>query len=434
MARNQGYLVSYISKLTEYCDVLILKGCSHIGTGDIVKNLHGGDVNLINLSSPIINSRIKDNPDLLFNSLEKDRLNIINNIHYNPELIRHIRSMYAKLAERPGSGPRYKLVITTAAQMSELDDLAEILQEKLFTTTLYTSSVAEAKAYSANIIDKLYAADPKSGTYPRPKIDESMKMATFENFNPKDPDKYFDSLLNHTISLNFLSLYKLNSSSKAVKTMLELASCVGTATAHRSIMKKIELDDITYPEYYNAIIDSFLGFEVPKLNLSAIHEVATEEGQTTKKNVPENSENYESRFYFLDSNLLAYLLGTQITRRTYGDFFTFNKIFQNFILAELKKLTSAAAGIELSYIHEDGMNFNAVMSRDGSRYIVFKIRSTDEVTIDDVNEIKKAKEKLGDKFYRGYVIYLGTELMNVDQDGTADCWALPVSYLWSDRT
>lgn len=438
MARDQGYLVSYIAKLTEYCDVLLLQGCYFIGIDKLIKSINKGKVRYINLSSPLVNAIVKDDPEKFVNELSCEEINVISDIQYTPEIIPYIRSRYEKnLKSRYPE--KLSLIISTSARIDGLSSLTEIIAEKMFKTTLYTNSVAEVMNYPCNILDKLYQQNIQNAVYGTYKIHEIMGKASFTPLQTNAIEKkaFFDLLMNTILTQNFSFLYQLNSPSKATKIMVNLANKIGQEIDHRVICQEIRLDDITYPAYYHAILDSFLGFEISPLPENLYKKTSLEENEELENNLIEteqyiskSSELFEkkSKFFFMDANILAYLQGIVIDKTTYGDFIKFNQIFSNFIIAELAKITSSNAGVKLYYLNDGEFNFDIILTREGSKAIVFKIRSTDTCYESDIEKFDKLIERMGENFYRGYIIYLGRELHRL----TDNIYALPVNYLWSD--
>lgn len=418
MARDQGYLVSYIAKLAQYCDVLLLKGAYRIGIDEIVKNVNNGKINYVNLASPLVKADIKEDPDNFIKRLDANKINVLNNIQYLPEIIQYLQSLYSNL-KKSNKTNTMKIIIGTCAEIHAFENLHQILAEKMFTTNLFPVSAAEASEYNNNILDKLYAKELHQGVFDKNKITEVMRKATFVNYTDEYSNDYFDDFLNSILNQNVSSLYNLNSPSKSVKIMTELANSIGRITQHLRICHKIALDDITYPNYYQAILDSFIGFELPPIPHSWLSD--------SNENDDEDNS-LETKFYFIDSNFLAYLKGTTITRHTLGDFFTFNHIYQNFVISELKKITSANAGINLWYLQRNDCKMDAIITREDQSAIAIKIRGNDQVTNNDIHEFNNLKNLLGERFHRGYVIYLGTELKQIDDQ----VYALPVNYLWSD--
>ena len=420
MARDQGYLVSYIAKLTEYCDVLLLKGAYHIGIDEIVRNINEGQINYINLSSPLIKAEIKDDPDGFISRLDRRRINVLNNIQCLPEITQNLISLYSHLKSRNELGGM-KVIIGTCAEIRQLDDLNQILSEKMFVNNLYPTSAAEAAGYNANILDKLYAVRLHHDIYPRASLPKVMKSATFAKYSEDNPD-YFDDLLNLILNQNVGSLYHLNSPSKAVKIMMGLGNYIGRVAEHERICVDTDLDDITYPSYYQSLLDSFLGFEVRPYtgDRSLLDDSEDEEG---------GGEDYEERkFYFIDCNFLAYIKGKIISRRTEGDFVLFCQLLNNFVVSELKKISSAQAGAELWYIDQPDCKIDVMLTREGTNAIGFRIRGNDQILPKDIEHFRAFRELLGSKFTRGYVLYLGKDIRKLDDD----VYALPLNYLWSD--
>ncbi len=421
MARDHGYLVSYIAKLSEYCDVLLLKGAYHIGIDEIVRNINDGKINYINLASPIVKSLIKDSTNNFMQQLDKRKINVLNNIQCLPEIVPYLQGLYSTLLAKDQSS-KLKVIIGTCAEIPQLDDLKQILAEKMFTNNLFPSSVAEALNYNANILDKLYVKHLSHDSYSKVKLYEMMKKATFVKFRENDPD-YFDELLNLILNQNVGALYHLNSPSKAVKIMLGLSEYVGRITPHDRVCINTDLDDITYPSYYQSILDSFVGFE---LRPYTDNESLDSDDESMDPDEYEDAE--ERKFYFIDCNFLAYLKGTKIDKHTAGDFMLYYQLLNNFVTSELKKVSSSQAGVELWYIEQEDCKMDIVMTREGSNAIGIRIRANDQILDKDIEHFRVFKQIMGDKFTRGYVIYLGREIQKLDED----VYALPINYLWSD--
>ncbi len=422
MARDQSYLVSYISKLTQYCDVLLLKGAYRIGMDEIVRNVNNGNINYVNLASPLIKAEIKEDPDKFISKLEHQKINVLNNIQYLPEIIPYLQSLYSTY-KREGKLGLMKIIISTCADIHTFEGLQQILAEKMFIANLYPASTAEALGYNANILDKLYSKNLSPCHFAGLTVAQAMTKATFVNFPDEYQDDYFDEFLNSILNQNISSLYNLNSPSKTVKIMTELTNFIGRITPHGRICRTIALDDITYPHYYQGIIDSFIGFELSSIP----HQWLTETEQSSEPDSCSHHKN-NTKFYFIDSNLLAYLKGTVINRKIQGDFITFNQLYQNFVVSELRKITSANAGISLWFMQEPQCRMDVVITREDQSAIGFKIRGNDQITDKDLQEFANFRQLLGDRFFRGYVIYLGSELKEVQEN----IYALPINFLWSD--
>jgi predicted AAA+ superfamily ATPase len=423
MARNQGYLVSYIAKLSEYCDVLLLKGAYHIGIDEIVRNINSGKINYINLASPLIKAQIKDSPDDFIKKLDERRINVLNNIQCLPEIIQYLNSLYSKLKSKGQTG-RLKVIIGTCAEIPELDELRDILAEKMFISNLYPSSANEALNYNSNILDKLYTANMHHDFYARTKLTDIMKLATFTNFTEENVD-YFDDLLNLILNQNIGALYHLNSPSKAVKIMMALSNYIGRPAPHERVCADTDLDDITYPSYFQALLDSFIGFE---LRPCRIFEKADESEDGNLIEEDEEQDYEERKFYFIDCNFLAYLKGHVIDKHIAGDFMTFHQLLNNFVVSELKKISSSQAGIQLWYLSRSDCQMDVIITREKTNAIGFRIRDNEQILEKDVEHFRVFKELMGRKFARGYLIYLGQEILKLDEG----IYALPVNYLWSD--
>ena len=426
MARNQEYRVSYIAKLSEYCDVLLLKGAYHIGIDEMVRNVNNGRINYINLGSPLVKAEIKDNPDEFMQKLDNRRINVLNNIQCLPEISHYLHSLYSKLKSK-GQTRSLKIIIGTCAEIPELDELKDILAEKMFISNLYPSSAAEALGYNANILDKLYATKLHHDLYSRTRLTDIMKLATFAKYSEDNID-YFDDLLNLIMSQNIGALYHLNSPSKAVKMMTALSGYIGRPAPHERVCIDTDLDDITYPNYFQSLLDSFVGFELRPYKIPENPEELNGEDGEILDTDDENADYEERKFYFIDCNFLAYLRGHKIQRRTAGDFMLFHQLLNNFVVSELKKISSAQAGAQLWYISRKDCQMDVVITRENTNAIGFRIRDNDRILKKDIEHFRMFRQIAGKKFFRGYLIYLGRKILKLDED----IYALPINYLWSD--
>jgi hypothetical protein len=128
------------------------------------------------------------------------------------------------------------------------------------------------------------------------------------------------------------------------------------------------------------------------------------------------------KLYFGDTGLLANQLG--LSRET----LLFGPILENFVLMELKKLSSWLFDkIDLYHFRTDsGHEVDIVLENRAGQVIGIEVKASETLSPDDWKGLLVLESEMEDKMVRGIIFYLGKEVMALGKNRIA----LPISVLW----
>jgi predicted AAA+ superfamily ATPase len=134
------------------------------------------------------------------------------------------------------------------------------------------------------------------------------------------------------------------------------------------------------------------------------------------------------KVYFTDTGLLSYVLDVALQRLT-NDQNLSGKIFENFVVSELRKQATWNKSRVTMYHFRDhaGAEVDVVLENPQGNIVALEIKNTETVTPRDFKALKLLKEKMGEKFIIGVVVYQGSEIVPSGDN----LFAMPVTALWS---
>lgn len=106
-------------------------------------------------------------------------------------------------------------------------------------------------------------------------------------------------------------------------------------------------------------------------------------------------------------------------------------VIENFVFTELTRQlsTSALRGTIHFYRDRDGREIDFILERRDGTVVALEVKSSASVRGDSFKHMKWLRDKIGDRFHAGYVIYLGKQTLSFGDR----MYALPLSALWGHR-
>jgi hypothetical protein len=133
------------------------------------------------------------------------------------------------------------------------------------------------------------------------------------------------------------------------------------------------------------------------------------------------------RIQLVDSGLACHLAGYDKTRLAEDATFR-GHVFECFVTTELKKQVSWSK-ISTSIYHyrtASGQEIDVVLEDDRGRLVAVEIKAAASVRKEDFLNIERFAETVGYRFYRGVVVYAGSDAVPFGNN----LYAVPVSCLW----
>lgn len=132
------------------------------------------------------------------------------------------------------------------------------------------------------------------------------------------------------------------------------------------------------------------------------------------------------KVHVIDPGLAARLLGTDELALT-RDATLVGQLFETFVASELRPHLEAAAESTAMFHFRDrsGHEVDFVLERQG-RIVGLEVKSSTSVGRSDARSLMWLRDRLGDSFHAGTVLYTGKLPFKIDDR----IWALPLSTLW----
>lgn len=133
------------------------------------------------------------------------------------------------------------------------------------------------------------------------------------------------------------------------------------------------------------------------------------------------------KLYFVDSGLLAYLLGINL-QRAMNDSILMGKIMENFIVSELRKqATWNNTEVELYHFRtSDEIEVDIVLEDRAGNIVGIEVKNSQTVTSSDFKGLRYLQEKVGKAFVKGIVLYAGVQTITIDEN----LQMVPINSLW----
>lgn len=152
-------------------------------------------------------------------------------------------------------------------------------------------------------------------------------------------------------------------------------------------------------------------------------------------NLPPWSTNFTSKLvktpkcYVTDSGLTAALLGAEPDALARPGHELAGPLVETFVFTELtRQLATSEVRAELSFFRDrDGREVDFVLERRDGSIVGIEVKAAATVRDDAFKHLRWMKERLGDRFKAGYVIYLGDQIRPFGSDLTA----VPLAALWA---
>lgn len=202
--------------------------------------------------------------------------------------------------------------------------------------------------------------------------------------------------------------------------------------------------EATYNKKLAAVVDSCAARCAQELNLSATGRDAGVDRRTAEshlglledlfvlRRVPAwhtkrlQRLNRSPKIHFLDAGMAAHLLHCDSESLMF-DSRLFGQLLENFCAAELASHTQTAAWrTEIFHLRDrDGYEVDLVLESRG-KVVGLEVKSSTKATRADAKGLIWLKDKLGDQFRFGAILYCGKIPFQIEEN----IWALPISALW----
>jgi uncharacterized protein len=159
-------------------------------------------------------------------------------------------------------------------------------------------------------------------------------------------------------------------------------------------------------------------------NLIVVHELPAWASSATTK-----AKRHPKR-YAVDTGLAAAVLGTDTARLSDVRSPLFGQLLETFVINELAKQRSwAETDVRLHHFRDrDGSEIDALLVGPGEQLVGIEVKSSATAVVSDVRHLASFRDRVGERFVHGFVLYLGDQVVSLGPRLTA----VPLSSLWAN--
>ena len=389
-----------------------MNGGRQVGKSTLCAHL-SEKANHITFDSPLVLVSAKSEPETFINSLPDDTLNVIDEVQFAPEIFPYLKMQIDK--NRLEGNTKQRFLLTGSANIMAIPKLSESLVGRMSIITLYPFSACEYFESDISLTDRFFNEDLRIKKYDNYNILDVIKSATYPEIaldRSIDRIKWFDSYLTTILNRDIKSLSDLRNPDLMVALLSMLSMRTGSLLNNTEIAKEVGIDYRTYEKMLSFAINSFMVFEVKPW---------ARPNKLNKRFVK------SPKLYFTDCNFLSYIMKRSLDELYSNDKITFGHVFENFVAAELVKI-SKFNNLELShYRTQSGKEADFVLENMNGDIAGIEVKSSTAIDKKYISGLLELKEICGDKFKKGIVLYTGNDIIPLSDK----IWAVPVCYFWS---
>jgi len=345
-------------------------------------------------------------------------LAILDEVQLAPDVYRAVKLLIDERRAIANERAFGSYLLTGSASAMALPTLSDALVGRMSILTLLPLSAAEAIGQHKPVINGLLDQD-----IGRKKIEQREKhrldigrifaRAGFPELaaNPStDRHTWFDGYLNSLIQRDVRELAQIDKLASLPVLVQLLALRAGALLNDADCARDAGLSLSTYRRYRALLEAVFLTVRVPPWFRNI--------GKRLVKS---------PKLYFTDTALLCHVLNADPNSLRQANPALFGRIVENFVATELMKQLSLFSGAALYHFRtHDGREVDFVIERRNGEICGIEVKSRDHVESRDFDGLRALKDAAGEKFARGIVFYLGS---NITPFG-GDMFAVPLDLLW----
>ena len=395
--------------------VTVLQGARQVGKSTLLSMISNSiDAKSITLDDPDVLLSAKSDPKGFVDQYSSGTL-IIDEIQLLPSLLRTIK-LSVDNKRRPG-----KFILTGSADLLHISGANESLAGRAETVTLYPFSRGEIEGHKEDFITsilnsdvsllnkeipqmsrKQYADLVAIGGYPDAITrDDRRRNAYFKNYKASviDHDAVEISGLAHLDKLgDVLSILSAQTSGELVNANIAKM----TQIPERSIHAYIKLLE----------------------NLCLLNTIPAWGRNLTKRSIG------RKKISIIDTGFASSI--NRITGEMLSDFNNgevFGALLENFVASEIyKQQTWSETNFSIYHYRDTAMReVDLLIEMFDGRIIALEIKAASSISPKDFRGLKYLKEKIGDKFLKGFVLYTGNETLSFGDD----IYCAPINIIWS---
>jgi|SRR6185437_6395268 len=338
---------------------------------------------------------------------------VIDEIQRAPELLLPIKASIDR-DRRPG-----RFILTGSAQVMLLPTVSESLAGRVEVHTLWPFSQAEIEGTIGRLPELLFAHSPPTtpaALCSRDELIGRIVRGGFPEAVAREADRREDWLaayLTVIVQRDLRDLANIERPTELPAVLTSLSLRVRAPLNKTDVGSSVGIPRTTLDRYLTLLEHVFLVRRLPACHTNRIKQI-------TKA----------PKLLLSDSALLTYLLQAG-QERLANDQALLGAVLECFVGMELTKQLSAT-GHRASLLHfrtAAGAEIDFMLEQAGGHLVGIEVKVTATVRGEDFKHLASVRDRVGERFVRGVVLYAGGERLPFGE--RLEAW--PVSMLWTDR-
>lgn len=407
------HIASYLLDAVADTPVVFLNGARQTGKSTLVKAItqRSHPARYITLDDATILAAIKHDPTGFVGGLNGSV--VIDEVQKAPELFPIIKADVDR-NRLPG-----RFLLTGSANVLLLPHLSESLAGRMEILSLWPFSQGELDGVKETFPDALFA--PKF----HPLLAEKEAPVTLhqrmikggypEAVNRAKEERraaWFESYITTILQRDIRDLANIEGLTSLPRLLTLIASRTPALLNFSELSRTLAMPQSTLKRYMALLETTFLVQHLPAWS-----------GNLGKRLVK------SSKLVMSDTGLMSHLLGANKDHLAGSPFI--GPLLENFVIMELKKqITWSATKPQIFHFRtQTGQEVDVVLEDRIGKLVGIEVKSSATVSAQDFKGLKAFKEAVPKRFYRGVVLYTGSESISFG----ADLFAVPVYALWQPQ-
>ena len=393
--------------------IVLIIGARQVGKSTLATEIatHDHPAQVFTLDDPTIRDAAVSDPIGFVAGFDGPVL--IDEVQRAPDLLLSIKAAVDR-DTRPG-----RFLLTGSANVLTAPKVYEALTGRIEIVRLWPLSQAEIELSTVNFVDALFNARPPQiqdapigrdafvervarGGYPEARLRSGRRR-----------ERWFDSYLTTTLNRDLRDIADVRRLEEMPRVLRLLAAQAATIFNSRNLAGSLTITHETVATYAKLLETLFLVHRLP----------AWRPGLGPR-------EIHAPKIHLVDSGLLAHLLGAN-DRRIASDDRVTGKILESFVVTEVLKHADWAGTVTSQYHWRDGRDeVDLVLESRSGEIAAIEVKAAATVDTRDSRAMAKLRDRRGDDFAAGIVIYTGAKTVPLGDR----LWAVPISALWAPRS
>lgn len=340
---------------------------------------------------------------------------VIDEIQRAPELLLPIKVAVDR-ERRPG-----RFLLTGSAQVLLLPRVSESLAGRMEPLALWPLSQGELAGTRERFVERLFEepepdppAPPEESAPSRDELIERICRGGFPEALERSAARradWFDAYLTTVIERDVRDLADIERLTELPRLLSSLALRTRAPLNKSDVSATLDIPRTTLDRYLTLLRHVFMVVLVPGWSGSAIKQLSK-----------------APKLVFGDSGLLAHLLGADPDRLR-RDPTLFGIVLEGFVGSELlKQIGWARPKVSLFHLRTaKGGEIDFVLERRDRQVAAVEVKATETIRTADFRRLATLRDRLGDRFSRGTILYTGTQSLPFGDRLTAH----PLPTLWA---